>query len=239
MEKNYKLLAFGGVLGISLIVSAYILASTFISLKKYDNVVSVSGSAKVEVVSDSARFSASFSQSAFATDLKAGYEAMKRDEKTVTDFFNEQGFTNQFEISPVYMYEVYKNDQVGPKEYNLTQTISLKSNEVKLIKQLAKNVEQLAAKNLIFSANPVEYYFSGLPALRVSLLPEAIEDAKERVKAIAESSGRKAGEVQSVSMGVVQVMPAGAIEVSDYGSYDTSSIEKEVMVTVKASFGLK
>lgn len=34
-------------------------------------------------------------------------------------------------------------------------------------------------------------------------------------------------------------MPVGAVEISDYGSYDTSGIEKEVMVTVKASFGLK
>jgi hypothetical protein len=40
-------------------------------------------------------------------------------------------------------------------------------------------------------------------------------------------------------MGVVQVMTAGAIEISDYGSYDTSGIEKEVMVTVKADFKLE
>jgi hypothetical protein len=40
-------------------------------------------------------------------------------------------------------------------------------------------------------------------------------------------------------MGVVQVMPVGAIEISDYGSYDTSGIEKEVMTTVKATFSLE
>jgi hypothetical protein len=40
-------------------------------------------------------------------------------------------------------------------------------------------------------------------------------------------------------MGVVQVMPIGAVEISDYGSYDTSGIEKEVMITVKTVFGLK
>ncbi len=40
-------------------------------------------------------------------------------------------------------------------------------------------------------------------------------------------------------MGVVQVLPPSSTEVSDYGAYDTSSIEKEVMVTVKASFRLR
>lgn len=239
MEKNYKLLGFATVLGLSLIIAAIIVASTFMSIKKFDNVVSVSGSAKIAVVSDSARFTASFSRNSLNFELKESYAKMKRDEAVVKDFFNNQGFKDQFEISPVYMYEVYKNDQNGPKEYNLTQNISLKSDNVESIKMLAKEVQQLVDKDIIFSANPVEYYYSNLPSVRISLLPSAIEDAKERVKAIAESSGRRVGQVQSVSMGVVQVMPAGAIEISDYGSYDTSSIDKEVMITVKASFNLK
>ena len=239
MEKNYKLLGFGSVLGLSLIIAALIISSTFMGIKKLDNVVSVSGSAKIAVTSDSARFTASFSRNSLSFELKEAYSQMKRDEEIVSDFFNNQGFKDQFEISPVYMFEVYKNDQNAPKEYNLTQNIALKSSDVELIKKLAKDAQQLVDKDIIFSANPVEYYYSDLPSVRISLLPNAIEDAKERVKAIAESGDRKVGQVQSVSMGVVQVMPAGAIEISDYGSYDTSSIDKEVMVTVKASFNLK
>ncbi len=40
-------------------------------------------------------------------------------------------------------------------------------------------------------------------------------------------------------MGVVQVLSEGSIDVSDYGTYDTSKIDKEVMITVKTTFGLK
>jgi hypothetical protein len=40
-------------------------------------------------------------------------------------------------------------------------------------------------------------------------------------------------------MGVVQVMQVDSVDVSDYGSYDTSTINKDVMVTVKTVFGLK
>jgi hypothetical protein len=39
--------------------------------------------------------------------------------------------------------------------------------------------------------------------------------------------------------GVMQFLAADGIEVSDYGSYDTSSLNKEVMVTVRASFSLE
>jgi hypothetical protein len=35
------------------------------------------------------------------------------------------------------------------------------------------------------------------------------------------------------------VLVPNSVDVSDYGSYDTSSIEKEIMVTVHPVFGLK
>jgi hypothetical protein len=163
---------------------------------------------------------------------------MKSDEKIVSAFFAEKGFKN-IEISPVFMNEIYKNDQNAPKEYNLIQNVEIKADDVLKMKELAKSSDQLAAKGIIFSANSVEYYYSKLPELRVSLLPEAIKDAKNRAQSIAESSGRSVDAIKSVSMGVVQVMPVGSIDISDYGSYDTSSIDKEVMITVKTVFGLK
>ena len=44
---------------------------------------------------------------------------------------------------------------------------------------------------------------------------------------------------RAAASGVVQVLPKGSLEISDYGSYDTSSIEKEVMVTVRATFTIE
>jgi hypothetical protein len=75
--------------------------------------------------------------------------------------------------------------------------------------------------------------------MRVKLLTEAVKDATLRANAIAENSGRGVGELRNAVGGVVQVLPAGGIEVSDYGSYDTVSLNKEVMVTTRATFGLK
>ncbi len=238
MEKNNKLLFFGAILGASLIIASFIISGTIINIKE-SNIVSVSGSAKEQVTSDLARWTGNFSRSVFEEQLKEGYAQMKEDEKKVNDFLISQGFLGKFEISPIFMNEVYKYDASSSKEYNLTQNIEIKSDDVEKIKELAKNSEKLAEQGIIFSANSVEYYYSKLPENRISLLPEAIKDAKMRADAIAKSSGKKTGKIKSVSMGVVQVMPVGAIEVSDYGLYDTSGIEKEIMVTVKASFDLK
>ena len=239
MEKSNKLIFFGLIIGLSLIISAGLVAKTFLAVKNLDNVISVSGSAKQKVTSDSARWTGNFSRIAARDNLKDGYTQMKNDEKTVSDFLIAQGFQNSFEISPVFMNEIYKSDPNSPREYNLIQNIEIKSNDVNKIKELAKNSDQLASQGIIFSANPVEYYYSKLPELRISLLPEAIKDAKQRAEMISSSSNKAVDSIKSVTMGVVQVMPVGAVEVSDYGSYDTSGIEKEVMITVKTIFSLK
>ncbi len=239
MEKSSKLIFFGLIIGLSLIAAAALVSKTFLAVKNLDNVISVSGSAKQKVTADSARWTGNFSRSAVKDNLKDGYAQMKNDENTVRDFFIAQGFKDKFEISPVFMSEIYKTDSNAPKEYNLVQNIEVKSEDVNKMKELAKNSEQLAAKGIIFSTNPVEYYYSKLPDLRISLLPEAIKDAKKRAEIIALSSGKLVDSVKSVTMGVVQVMTVGSVDVSDYGSYDTSSIEKEVMITVKTIFSLK
>jgi hypothetical protein len=240
MENSNKLLWFGAIVGVSLVVAAIVVASTFLNIKKMDDVITVSGSSTQHVTSDTARWTASFSRSATVDNLKAGYAQMKQDEKTVGDFLISQGFDkSSFEISPVFMNEIYKSNDSAPKEYNLVQNVEVKSNDVTKLKTLAKNSDKIAETGIVFSANPVEYNYSQLPAVRVSLLPAAIQDAKNRANIIAQSSGKTVGAIKVVTMGVVQVMPAGTVDVSDYGSYDTSSIDKDVMITVKTVFSLK
>ncbi|MFZ4632315.1 MAG: SIMPL domain-containing protein [Patescibacteria group bacterium] len=238
MSNTIKAIILGIIIGGSLIYSSFIVSKTFLDVKNLDNVISVSGSAKQKVISDSARWTGNFTRSANKDQLKEGYNQMKADEKIVSDFFIAQGFKDKFEISPVFMNEIYKNDTNAPKEYNLVQSVEIKSDDVNKMKELAKNSDKLVEKGIIFSANSVEYYYSKLPEIRISLLPEAIKDAKNRADIISKSSGKNVDQIKSVTMGVVQVMPVGAVEISDYGSYDTSGIEKEVMITVKTVFGL-
>ena len=239
---NNKVVVSSLLLAVGLVISAGIIAKTLLDIRSLDNTISVSGSAKIEVTSDSAIWRGSFSRNAFQDQLKEGYAKMKTDEQIVNQFLSDQGIKPEnIEISPVFVNEVYKynTNYDGPTEYNLIQNVTVKSDTPQSMESLAKDAEVLAQKGVIFSPNAIEYYYSGLPELRVSLLPDAIKDAKARAEAIASSSGQKVGSVKSVNMGVVQVMSKGSIDISDYGMYDTSSIDKEVMITVKAIFGLK
>jgi hypothetical protein len=134
----------------------------------------------------------------------------------------------------------YKSDgSTSEKQYNLRQTILVNSSDVLKITDLAKGTQSLINQGVVFSSTNLEYYYSKLPDLRVSMLSDAIKDAKARAEVIAKSGGNEIGFMKAASSGVVQVLPVNSVEVSDYGNYDTSNIEKDIMVTVRASFTLK
>ncbi len=228
------------ILGISFIIGCALVSQTFYKVKQLDNTLSVTGSTKQKVVSDAVKWVSGFSRTILESDLKNGYVQMKEDEEVVSKFLKEKGFTEQnVVISPVFMDQVYKYDASAPKEYTLRQTVELKSSEVQKVTEVSKNIQEVINQGILFSTQYVEYVYTNLPELRINLLSEAIKDAKARAEKIAESSGKKVDMIKSASIGVVQVLPVNSVEVSDYGAYDTSSIEKEVMVTVKASFNMR
>ncbi len=241
--KKQKLILLPAIMGTCLIISAAIWSMSYYN-KDSSNSLSVTGSASREVVSDNAKFSGDFSRIVKISALKSGYDQMSEDLKIVKTFLKEQGIEDKnVIISAVFMNENYNynnnNNYQTEKEYTLRQQVEVSSSDINKITSLAQQTQNLINKGVIFSTNPVEYYYTKLPELRVLLLSDAIKDAKARAEKMAEATGKKVGDLKSAASGVVQVLPQNSLEVSDYGTYDTSKINKNVMVTVRAAFGLK
>ncbi|MFA5736832.1 MAG: SIMPL domain-containing protein [Candidatus Paceibacterota bacterium] len=243
MDNNFKnsatLISF--VLSGSLIVSTLIGAYTFYRVRSFDNALVVTGSAKQAVIADTVKWIATFNRVVELGNMKFGYEQMDRDLDLVKKFYLDKGFAEKdLTISPVFMEEVWDPDNRGDaKRYILRRTIEINSNEVENISSIANNSGELITAGVIFSTQSLQYFYSKLPELRVSLLSAAIADAKARASEIAKAGNKKIGGLKAASSGVVQVLSENSIEISDYGAYDTSNINKEVMVTVKATFYLR
>lgn len=241
MENNNKnYIVFGFILGLSLIISTGVGAFAFYKIRSADY-ISTTGSAKKAVTSDKVKWISSISRPVKISTIKDGYAKMDTDLKEVKSFFANNGIPEtSIDISPVFMNEVYDQNQGIEKNYNLVQNITVQSDDVQKITELSKNTSSLIVeKGVIFSTSSLEYYYSKLPETRIELLASAVEDAKARAGQLAQAGGKKIGVLKSASSGVVQVMSPNSVEVSDYGMYDTSSIDKEIMVTVKSSFEIK
>jgi hypothetical protein len=223
---------------LGLILAAIVGAVAFYNSRTLDNTLSVTGSEKTQVTADSVKWTFDISRRTTETGLENGYSNMAKDITAVKNFLNQNGIKEeQTTITPIYMHEMYKDPGLGgPREINLSQNITVQSADVQGVTQLAKTTEVLARNGVFLSTRSLEYYYSKLAELRVSLLAGALKDAKARAAEIAEAGDQSVGNLKAASSGVVQVLAPNSIEVSDYGTYDTSSIQKEVMVTVRAVF---
>jgi hypothetical protein len=241
MENNNKnYVWFGLILGLSLIVSTGVGAFAFYKIRSAIY-ITTTGSAKESVVSDQVKWTSSITRPVKISTIKDGYVKMDADLKAVKDFMASSGITDdQINISPVLMNEVYDQNGGAEKNYDLVQTIIVESGDVQKIDNLSKNTGSLVEdKGVIFATTALEYYYSKLPEARVALLANAVQDAKARAEQLASAGGQKIGTLESASSGVVQVLAPNSEDVNDYGTYDTSSINKEIMVTVKANFEIK
>lgn len=232
------------VLGLCIIISATVFSAAFYSSRVESDALVVTGSAKLTVKSNIAKWSLSFSRIVTQASMKSGYELMNKDLNVVKKYFIEQGVKeSELNISPIFMDQNYDYSSSGrsssDREYTLRQTIQISLQDVDKVTALAKNTKKIVDGGVVLSPNSVEYYYSRLPELRVSLLSEAVKDAQKRAQKLTESTGRKVGALKSASSGVVQVLPENSLEISDYGSYDTTSINKEIMITVRATFNIK
>ncbi len=228
------------LIALAIIVSTAIAAYTFYSIRSFDNTLTVTGSATKQVTSDHVKWVGTITHIVKASTLKEGYADMASDLANVKAFLKEKNISDdQVVISPVFMEQNYDQQQSIERSYTLRQMIDVNSSDVNGIAEIAKNIQPLIDRGVMFSTQSLEYTYSKLPEERVAMLADAIKDAKARAASLAKSTGKSVGQLKSASSGVVQVMSANALDVSDYGSYDTSKVDKTIMITVKASFTLK
>lgn len=243
MENNNKFLMFLNTrifIALGIVAAAFIGAYAFYQIRSLDNTLTVTGSTTKQVTSDHVKWVGAINRVVKASTLKTGYADMASDLVFVKEFLKSKNIPDdQIVISPIFMDQNYDGPQGGERSYTLRQTIDINSADVNAISEIAKNIQPLIDKGVIFSTSSLEFTYSKLPEERVSMLADAVKDAQARAMSLAQSSGKVVGQLKSASSGVVQVMSANSTDVSDYGSYDTSKIEKNIMMTVKASFTLK
>lgn len=225
---------------VTILIAAALLSAGLYYSRVQSDVMSVTGSAKQAVVADVAKLTLNWSRTPGLSDLRSGYTQMKQDETKIAAFLKKKGFSDEdMRVSAVSLEEPNKYNPGVVQEYTLRQYVTVTTNDINKVADLAKNVQPLVDEGILLAPQQPEYYYSKLADLRVSLLGEAVKDAEARAKIIAQSGHRSLGALTTASMGVVQVLTPNSTDVSDYGSYDTSSQNKEVMITVRATFKVK
>jgi uncharacterized protein len=241
-EKNNYLFNLGTAIALGMIVSSLIIGWAYTGAKKGDDAITVTGSAKKRIKSDLVHWSAGVSSD--AAELTDAYRKLAGDLPRIKEYLLSKGIPeDQMTISSITTTQRKGRDSDGNETsevigYALSQSIEVRSNDVAKIGQIARESTELINQGILIESSAPRYYYTQIGDLKIEMLGEAARDAKERAERIASSTGNSIGSVRSAKMGVLQITAADSTEVSDYGTYDTSTIEKDMTAVVNVSFAV-
>ncbi len=225
------------ILGMSIMVAAAIFGIFFYSTRSSIKSIEVVGAATGRFKSDVVKWRIAISRPATATTIRQAYDLLSGDLKTVEAELKTAGIdSSEITIQPVNTQSVYKPN--GGMDYNINQYIIVISRDIPTVSGLALNPVTLVSKGVIVQSSALGYYFSKLAEIKQNLLSDATKDAMKRADAIAANSGMKVGHLLNARAGVFQITEPYSTQVSSYGIYNTSTLEKDITVTVHCTFSL-
>lgn len=240
-ERNYWFNA-GLALALGLVMSSIIFGWFYSKNKRGDEAITVTGSAKKRITSDLVVWSAGVT--AQAATLTEAYKQLSDSIPRIKQYLLSKGIPEeQMTVSAITTTPQKRQDANGNETseitgYSLTQQIEVRSTDVQKISQIAREATELINQGILVESRAPQYYYTQIGDLKIEMLGEAAKDAKERAEKIASSTGNSIGSVRSAKMGVLQITAADSTDVSDYGVYDTTTIEKDMTAVVNVSFAV-
>jgi len=230
------------VLAVGLVVATTIGGWFFVKGKRGDQTITVTGSARKRIKSDLVIWKSAVSYQ--APVLSEAYRSLSESVPRVKAYLVSKGIAeNQITVSSISSQTLHSKTTEGEESseitgYSLRQELSVRSNDVDKISQIAREATELINQGILIESMPPEYLYTQLGGLKIEMLSEAAKDAKVRAEQIAQSTGSSIGSVRSARMGVLQITAADSNEVSDSGMNDTSSVEKDITAVVNIGFAV-
>lgn len=232
----------GATLALGFTLSAYILSNAVVRMR-HEHTIKVKGIAESVVESDIANWRARFTVR--NPVLAQGYTELETRQASVKKFLADASVPDgEVTFSAVSLQAEMKRDAEGRltnqiESYTLSQFVDVKSKDVQRIDTLSKTVTELIKSDVEIESFPPEYICSTVEKIKLDLLAKATQNAYERAKALADNSHGKVGVLNSASQGVFQITPVDSTQVTDYGSYDTTTITKNVKAVVTLEFAIE
>jgi len=244
MSDRFPQLFWGLVaIGVALVGAAIIGGNALRDVKRADDVITVTGSARQPIRSDFIIWRGSVTVQNPA--LEQAYRELKRDADRVRRYLGEHGVPDSAVIvHPVDVSTIQQLEKEGGETgkiagYRLMQSFEIRSSDVDGITKLSQQIAELIADGVPLTSPPPEYHFTKLSEMRVQMLAAATKDARARAQVLAENAGGHLGPVRSADMGVFQITPRYSTEVSGYGMNDITSRDKDITAVVHVTFAVE
>ena len=242
----------GLFLAVGLVLSANLATTAWVRIKN-SQFITVKGSARKNVKSDLAIWTANFSVQ--AQTLLDAQRQLKNDRAKVEAFLNAAGMTNHFfkaisieELRATFENVTTNKDLAGVKVissqekiigYKLKQVAEARSGDVERIVRLDSDSTSLVEQGVLLATEPPRFIYTQAGEAKIEMLAEATKDARTRAEQIATQGGRGLASLHDAEMGIFQIAPLHSNDTSGEGVNDTTSLDKTITAVVTATFALK
>jgi len=201
--------------------------------------ITVTGSAKTSATADNAVWVLSVSLS--APNVGGAVGKVDSDVASLSKYLTDGGIpSDALTLGAVSTNanEEYVNGNATGRvlSYRANRDVTVRSKDVQLVSKLSQGIGTLLQTGIHVNNYGPQFYISNLPELRPALMSEAMKDAKLRAEALTKAVGGKLGALVNVKAGPIQITTPDSTMTTDYGAYDTTTINKTVTATVAVTF---
>ncbi|EHM10357.1 hypothetical protein TheveDRAFT_1236 [Thermanaerovibrio velox DSM 12556] len=220
------------LLGVSLVLSAFLIAGSLGKLKSIDRYVTVKGFSEMEVRADLAVWPIMFKVS--ANDLASLQRLNDRAKGEIRAFLLSLGFKpEEISESPPQINDLktqYGVDQASKldERYVAQSFVTLRTNQVDKVKRAMERSGELVSKGVVLSQEygvMPEFIFTKLDSIKPKMVAEATVSARNAAEQFAKDSNSRLGGIRRAEQGYF------SIEDRDKGSPDYKRVR--VVTTVQ------
>jgi len=224
------------ILAAGAVIAALVFGLLFYSARTAEDTIAVVGSATKRFTSDIVKWRITLSRDTGLNDVGSGYPLIREDLAFLKKLLAEKQIDEgDVTVQPINMISRYGREGIVTG-YQLVQSVFVITSKMDAIEDLALNPSVLTEKGAVLQNSSLEYFYSKLADIKAELLSDAAQDARRRAEEIARNSNVRVGKVTSLRTGVFQITEPFSTEVSDYGMYNTQTKQKDITVTVRATF---
>lgn len=229
------------ILALGLTATGFFPGYYYYQAKNNNNTVSVKGLAEMNVRADLAIWKLKIVTT--GNELIPAQQQISGQTAEIKNFLQQQGFKpEEINIERIetndLMATPYRGNDANSSRFILSQTITVKSNNVTLVESSLPKTDSLIAKGIIFDTSyndPVSYIFTKLNDIKPQMLEQATLNAKKAAAEFAKSSGSHVGKIRRANQGIFSILPREQTS----NSFEAQQIEKTIRVVSTIEYWLE
>lgn len=200
------------ILGLCLLLGlatlGYYVQQSAVKFKEYERVVTVKGLSEREVAADTVIWPIQFTLA--DNDLPSLFTTLDLQTQQVMQFLARQGISADAVSlsSPAVIdkkAQQYGGDSPVELRYLATQSLTVYSPNVELVRQAISQIGELGKEGIVFNAanynSRIEYLFSGLNDIKPEMVEEATLQARQVAEKFAKDSQSTLGKIKRATQG--------------------------------------